>query len=119
MAKSSNKECCYVTSQSDSDLVTKKRNPFADSDDEDDDDFVDISKLPPLPAKSQSKPRLFPKQKINKSRSDLEKINQEILIKLRRNVVAQDDDYEEVPTVEVDEGEAGGGEDYDEPIPLH
>merc|ERR1712061_960100 len=46
-----------VNSQSDTDLcqhLSRRRNPFADSDDdsEEEDDFVDLSELPPLPQKS-------------------------------------------------------------------
>ena len=57
--------------------MSRKRNPFADSDDdsEEEDDFVDLSELPPLPQKSVSKPSLLPpKQKINKTRSEAQRI---------------------------------------------
>ena len=57
--------------------MSRKRNPFADSDEdsEEEDDFVDLSELPPLPQKSVSKPSLLPpKQKINKTRSEAQRI---------------------------------------------
>ena len=78
--KTSNSTNQEVNSQSDSDLcqhLSRKRNPFADSDDdysEEEDDFVDLSELPPLPEKSMLKPNLFPKQKINKTRSEAHRI---------------------------------------------
>jgi hypothetical protein len=107
-----------VSSQSDGDLSRRlrKRNPFADSDDED--DFVDIQDLPPLPVKKQEKPQLHPKQRINKSRDDIIRIDNELLSKLRSKkdhglVVLQDRDYEDVvPTNPI-----CSPEDYDEPIP--
>ena len=70
-----------VNSQSDSDLcqhLSRKRNPFSDlvGSDDSEDDFVDFDDLPPLPEKSLPKPNIedFPKQKINKTRSQAQRI---------------------------------------------
>ena len=59
--------------------MSRKRNPFSDlvgSDDDSEDDFVDFDDLPPLPEKSLPKPNIedFPKQKINKTRSQAQRI---------------------------------------------
>ena len=59
--------------------LSRKRNPFSDlvgSDDDSEDDFVDFDDLPPLPEKSLPKPNIedFPKQKINKTRSQAQRI---------------------------------------------
>ena len=48
----------------------------SDGDDSEEDDFVEFDDLPPLPEKSLSKPNLedFPKQRINKTRSEAHRI---------------------------------------------
>lgn len=111
-------------SNSESELFSKKkrrqRNPFADSDDSDDSaDFVDLSELPPLPVKNA--PPLLPKQKINKSKSTLRRIDDQLLAKYRSQskeslATMEDlDDYEDLPTTTVSNDD--DGMDYDEPIP--
>ena len=118
-----------VKTLSESDLTVRKdqsssRNPFADSD-EDDDDFVDISDLPPVPQKLSLPPPLFPKQRINRSESDLRRINSVLRKKIppkRKQpnnfaTAAEDEmleDYEDLPPASVVPEEP---EDYDEPIP--
>ena len=58
--------------------MSRKRNPFSDlvGSDDSEDDFVDFDDLPPLPEKSLPKPNIedFPKQKINKTRSQAQRI---------------------------------------------
>ena len=115
-----------VNSQSDSDLLQQKRrrqmNPFADSDESDESDFVELSELPALPEKSGSKPNLFPKQKINKSKSTLRRIDAEFLAKYRRESkqnlqnVDEDLDYEDPGPAKMPES-LNTDVDYDEPIP--
>ena len=97
----------YVT-QSETDL-----RRFSNTD-EDEDDFVDISKLPPLPQKI-AKPQIFPKQKINKSQSVRKRIDAEFKEKWTKKL---DDfeDYEDVPEARL-VPEEDLAEDYDEPIP--
>ena len=75
-----------VNSQSDSDLcqhLSRKRNPFSDlvGSDDSEDDFVDFDDLPPLPEKSLPKPNIedFPKQKINKTRSQAQRIGKMVV----------------------------------------
>ena len=121
-----------VTSQSESNLTaafgTRRRNPFADSSDED--DFVDIADLPPVvPAKASRPPPALPvKQKINKSKADLAKID-EMLKKSATNLAATsgqegqnnitDEDYAEVPETKQGVGSSEYcPEDYDEPVPM-
>ena len=87
---------------------------------ESDDDFVDVSELPPLPSKSHPKPALFPKQKINKSPSDLQKIDKALIEKFKhKSTLLEDlDDYEDVPPIQTKLiPEEDLAEDYDEPIP--
>ena len=116
-----------VKTLSESDLTERKnprpRNPFADSDE--DDDFVDISDLPPVPQKLSLPPPLFPKQRINRSESDLRRINSVLRKtippkrKPKNNFPEEEDDmledYEDLPTASVVPETIA--EDYDEPIP--
>merc|ERR1712156_556488 len=112
-----------VNSQSDTDLcqhLSRKRNPFADSDDdsEEEDDFVDLSELPPLPQKSVSKPSLLPpKQKINKTRSEAQRIDKAILDKYRNQTPQKSTQFDEQDYEDVKIQEEDTCFDYDEPIP--
>ena len=83
-------------------------------------DFVDVSELPPLPSKSSNQikpPLLFPKQKINKSPSDLHRIDKALIEKFKHKPTLEDlEDYEDLPEAKLVPEEILG-EDYDEPIP--
>ena len=115
-----------VNSQSDTDLsnmLSKKRNPFADSDESSEDDLVDISDLPPIPQKSSEKPKLHPKQKINKTESFVRRIDKAMLAKYKSESQKHlekidDEDYEDLPT-ESNQNSTIEHDvfDYDEPIP--
>ena len=101
----------YFT-QSDTDLHKRLSSSSNDS------DFVDVSELPPLPSKSGIQPPLlFPKQKINKSPSDLHRIDKALIEKFKHKPTLEDlDDYEDLPEAKMVPEEILG-EDYDEPIP--
>ena len=101
--------------------MSRKRNPFADSDDdseEEEDDFVDLSELPPLPQKSISKPSLLPpKQKINKTRSEAQRIDKAILDKYRNQTPPKSTQFDEQDYDDFQTQEDNTSFDYDEPIP--
>ncbi len=123
-----------VTSQSESNLASlqsRRRDPFADSSDED--DFVDVSDLPPIvPAKVARPPPTLPaKQRINKSKADLDKINETLRKSVSNLAKGQsvdnvndnvpDEDYDEVPDSKSPPPKKSSEfcpEDYDEPVPL-
>lgn len=110
-------ETCLMNKRS---RLRRNKNPF--DDDDDNDDFVDFEDLPPLPTKG--KPYLPPKQRINKSREDLARIEHEMRssaseLKMKSVLFSDDsdagEDYEEVPEVP-NSSSKYSPDDYDEPL---
>ena len=75
--------------------------------------------MEPVPKKSKFPPPLYPKQKINRSESDLRRINS-VLRKTRPKLIDKSpslEDYEDLPPSQSQNIMSDIYEDYDEPIP--